>query len=98
MQLNASAHVYAYDSVHTATEEACPPATTSPAAIEANANSAGSAPPSTTSIQTAPGADVAGLALELLAALTVGSNLSATDTGHASPFIVVDGVQDLQVF
>ena len=96
LQLNASAYVYAYDSIHTSTEEACPAASdASDSANQVRANSACSVSTSTTSIQAAPGADVAGLELEVLwlatDALTVGGNMSLTDTEYTGSFIVIDG-------
>jgi iron complex outermembrane receptor protein len=96
LQLNASAYVYAYDSIHTSTEEACPAASdTSATAIAIRANSACSVSTSTTSIQAAPGADVSGFELEVLwlatDALTLGGNLSLTKTEYTGSFIVIDG-------
>ncbi|MFT6117930.1 MAG: iron complex outermembrane receptor protein, partial [Candidatus Azotimanducaceae bacterium] len=96
LQLNASAYVYAYDSIHTSTEEACPAdSDTSPEAVAINNNSACSVSQSTASIQAAPGADVSGLELEVLwlatDALTVGGNMSLTDTEYTGSFIVIDG-------
>jgi len=96
LQLNASAYVYAYDSIHTSTEEACPAGSdTSNAAAAIRANSACSVSTSTTSIQAAPGADVSGFELEVLwlatDALTLGGNLSLTKTEYTGSFIVIDG-------
>jgi iron complex outermembrane receptor protein len=96
LQLNASAYVYAYDSIHTSTEEACPAGTDlSDGANAIRANSACSVSTSTTSIQAAPGADVSGLELEVLwlatDALTLGGNMSLTSTEYTGSFIVIDG-------
>ncbi|MFT7383934.1 MAG: hypothetical protein ACI90G_001517, partial [Urechidicola sp.] len=64
-------------------------------AVAINNNSACSVSQSTASIQAAPGADVSGLELEVLwlatDALTVGGNMSLTDTEYTGSFIVIDG-------
>ncbi len=90
LQFNASAYYYDYDSIHTATEEACPPGGTVQSAQSACAVS-----DSTTSVQAAPGAEVLGLEFEALwlatEALTLGGNLSYTDTEYTKTFYVVDG-------
>lgn len=96
LQLNASAYIYAYDTIHTATEEGCPaPSDTSPEAVAINASSVCVVSTSTTSIQAAPGADISGFELEALwlatDALTIGGNLSLTQTEYTGSFIVIDG-------
>ncbi len=90
LQLNASVYLYDYDSIHTATEEACPPGGT----IQ-SAQSACAVVNSTTSIQAAPGAEVSGLEFEVLWLATdnwtFGGNFSYTDTEYSEDFFVVDG-------
>ncbi len=90
LQLNASAYLYDYETIHTRTEEACPPGGTLQ-----SANSACAVVDSTTSIETAPGAEVRGLEAELLWLatdnLTIGGNISFTDTEYTEDFFVVDG-------
>lgn len=90
LQFNGSAYVYDYESIHTATEEACP-ATPTPQSIQ----SACSVSESTTSVQAAPGAEVAGLEIEVLWLatdnLTVGGNFSYTASEYTESFLVVDG-------
>ncbi|MEM7000529.1 MAG: TonB-dependent receptor [Pseudomonadota bacterium] len=91
MQLNASAYMYDYDSIHTRTEEGCPPTRDD----LQSANSACAVVDSTTSIEAAPGAQVRGLEAELLWLatdnLTIGGNVSYTDTEYTKDFFVVDG-------
>jgi iron complex outermembrane receptor protein len=90
LQLNGSIYRYNYDSIHTRTEEACPPVAT-----EQSLQSACAVVASTTSIQAAPGAVINGLELEVLwlptDELTVGGNFSYTDTEYTESFFVVDG-------
>jgi hypothetical protein len=90
LQLNGSIYRYDYDSVHTRTQEACPPVPTAQSAQSACAVVA-----STTSVQAAPGAEVNGLELEVLwlatDALTIGGNFSYTSTEFTESFFVVDG-------
>ena len=90
LQLNASTYFYDYESIHTATEEACPPGGTLQ-----SAQSACAVVDSTTSVEAAPGAEVWGLEAEVLwlatDSLTIGGNLSYTDTEYTEDFFVVDG-------
>jgi iron complex outermembrane receptor protein len=90
LQLNGSIYRYDYDSVHTRTQEACPPVPTAQ-----SAQSACAVVDSTTSVQAAPGAEVNGLELEVLwlatDALTIGGNFSYTSTEFTESFFVVDG-------
>ncbi|MEM7099188.1 MAG: TonB-dependent receptor [Pseudomonadota bacterium] len=90
VQLNASAYFYDYETIHTRTEEACPPGGTLQ-----SAQSACAVVDSTTSIETAPGAEVMGFEAELLWLatdnLTIGGNYSYTDTEYTEDFFVVDG-------
>ena len=90
LQFNASVYVYDYDTVHTRTEEACPPTLTLQ-----SAQSACLVVDSTTSIQAAPGADVTGFEFEVLWLasdnLTIGGNFSYTDSEYSESFFVVDG-------
>jgi len=90
LQLNGSIYRYDYDSVHTRTQEACPPVPTAQ-----SAQSACAVVDSTTSVQAAPGAEVSGLELEVLwlatDALTIGGNFSYTSTEFTESFFVVDG-------
>ena len=90
LQLNGSIYRYNYDSIHTRTEEACPPVAT-----EQSLQSACAVVASTTSIQAAPGAVINGLEVEVLwlptDELTVGGNFSYTDTEYTESFFVVDG-------
>ena len=90
LQLNGSIYRYNYDSIHTRTEEACPPVAT-----EQSLQSACAVVASTTSVQAAPGAVINGLEVEVLwlptDELTVGGNFSYTDTEYTESFFVVDG-------
>jgi iron complex outermembrane receptor protein len=90
LQANASIYYYDYESIHTATEEACPVNET----LE-SAQSACAVVQSTTSVQAAPGAEVTGFEIELLwlatDALTLGGNFSYTDSEYTEDFFVVDG-------
>ena len=90
LQLNASAYLYDYDSIHTRTEEACPPDQTLQ-----SAQSACAVTENTTSIQAAPGAEVLGAELEWLWLatnnLTFGGNVSYTRSEYDEDFFVVDG-------
>jgi len=92
LQFNSSIYFYDYDSIHTATEEACP--------IEEQNNtvdptSACGVSSSTSSVQAAPGAELRGLEFEVLwlatDALTLGGNFSYTDSEFTEDFIVVNG-------
>lgn len=90
LQGNGSVYYYDYSSIHTVTEEACP-ATPTAQSLQSSCTVS----ESTTSVQAAPGADVYGFELEMLwlatDRLTVGGNLSYTDTEFSESFIVVDG-------
>ena len=90
LQANTSIYFYDYESIHTATEEACP-ATPTPQSIQ----SACAVSESTTSVQAAPGAEVYGFEGEVLwlatDSLTIGGNVSYTDTEFTESFIIVDG-------
>jgi len=90
LQVNASVYFYDYESIHTSTEEACP--------LNETAQSVQSAcdlVDSTTSIQAAPGAEVRGFEAEALWLasdnLTLGGNLSLSDSEYTENFFVVDG-------
>ena len=90
LQVNASVYYYDYESIHTATEEACP--------LNATLQSAQSAcavVESTTSVQAAPGAEVTGFEAEVIwlasEELTIGGNMSLTDSEYSEDFFVVDG-------
>jgi len=90
LQLNASAYLYDYDSIHTFTEEACPPGGTLQ-----SAQSACAVVDSTASVQAAPGAQIKGLEAEVLwlatERVTLGGNFSYTDAKYTKSFFVVDG-------
>jgi outer membrane receptor protein involved in Fe transport len=90
LQMNGSIYRYNYDSIHTRTEEACPPTPTAQ-----SAQSACAVVPSTTSVQAAPGAEINGLEVEVLwlptDELTLGGNFSYTSTEYTESFLVVDG-------
>ena len=90
LQANGSVYFYDYSSIHTVTEEACPAAPTAQSQQSACAVSE-----STTSVQAAPGAEVYGFEGEMLwlatDSLTLGGNLSYTDTEFTESFFVVDG-------
>lgn len=90
LQLNASVYLYDYSSIHTYTVEACP--TTPP---PGGFQSACAVSDSTTSVNTAPGAEVAGFEVEgtWLATdhLTLGGNYSFTDSEYTESFFTVDG-------
>lgn len=90
LQLNASAYVYDYESIHTATQEACP-VTAPPDGFE----SACAVSQTTTSVQAAPGAEVKGIEFEAMwlatDSLTLGGNFSFTDSEYTESFFVVDG-------
>lgn len=94
LQLTASAYFYDYESIHTSTEEACPAGNT-PGDTPEDLQSACAVVNSTTSVQAAPGAEVWGIELETLwlatDRLTLGGNLSYTDTEYTETFFVVDG-------
>jgi outer membrane receptor protein involved in Fe transport len=93
LQLFASAYFYDYESIHTVTEEACPPG--APGSSLDQTNSACNVVNSTASVQAAPGADIYGVELEgmWLASdnLTIGGNFSFTDTEYTGSLITVDG-------
>jgi outer membrane receptor protein involved in Fe transport len=90
LQLNASIYLYDYESIHTATTEACPvsepPGGWQSACILAS---------NTTSVQAAGGAEVTGFELEALwlatENVTLGGNFSLTDSEYTESFIVTDG-------
>jgi len=90
LQVNGSVYFYDYDSIHTTTEEACPPVAT-PQSID----SLCAVVSSTTSVQAAPGAKIFGLEFDVLYlatdALTLGGNFSYSDTEYTESFFVVDG-------
>ncbi len=90
LQFNSSAYFYDYSSIHTSTEQACPPGGT-PQSLQ----SACAVVNSTTSVQAAPGAEVFGIEFEVLYLatenLTLGGNFSFTDTEYTKSFFVVDG-------
>ncbi|MFN3236652.1 MAG: TonB-dependent receptor [Pseudomonadales bacterium] len=90
LQANASVYYYDYETIHTVTEEACPAVPTAQSIQSSCAVSE-----STTSVQAAPGAEVYGFEGELLWLatdhLTIGGNLSYTDTEFTESFVVVDG-------
>lgn len=94
LQLTGSVYLYDYESIHTFTEEACPPGI-SPGDTPEDGNSACAVVNSTSSVQAAPGAEVKGLELEMLwlatEYLTIGGNFSFTDTEYTESFFVVDG-------
>lgn len=94
MQVNGSVYFYDYESIHTFTEEACPPGV-SPGDTPEDLNSACAVVNSTTSVQAAPGAEVWGLEFDVLwlatENLTLGGNFSYTDTEYSESFFVVDG-------
>ncbi|MDZ7684867.1 MAG: TonB-dependent receptor [Gammaproteobacteria bacterium] len=89
LQLNASAYIYDYDSIHTFTTEACPD---DPAA---GANSACAVVESTNSVVAAPSAEMKGFELEVTwlttDRLTLGGNFSYTDSEYDESFEIVDG-------
>lgn len=91
LQINAAIYRYDYESIHTRTEEACPPqfgldSLDSVCAIGIS---------STTSIEAAPGAEVNGLEVEVLwlatERLTLGGNMSYTDSEYTESFLIIDG-------
>jgi iron complex outermembrane receptor protein len=90
LQVNASLYYYDYDTIHTRTEEACPPGGT-----PLSAQSACAVADSTTSVQSAPGAEINGLEFEVLWLATdnwtFGGNFSYTDTEYTKSFMIVDG-------
>tara|TARA_R110002072_G_scaffold46082_11_gene128008 strand:- start:11050 stop:13857 length:2808 start_codon:yes stop_codon:yes gene_type:complete len=90
VQANTSVYLYDYESIHTATEEACPATPTAQSIQSACAVSE-----STTSVQAAPGAEIYGFEAEVLwlatDRLTAGGNASYTHTEFTESFIVVDG-------
>ena len=94
LQVNGSLYYYDYESIHTFTEEACPPGNT-PGDTPEDLNSACAVVNSTSSVQAAPGAEVWGLEFDVLWLatdnLTVGGNFSYTDTEYSESFLVVDG-------
>lgn len=94
LQTTASAYFYDYESIHTFTEEACPPGTT-PGDTPEDLDSACAVVNSTASVQAAPGAEVWGMEVEALWLatdnLTLGGNFSFTDTEYTETFFVVDG-------
>lgn len=90
LQFNASTYLYDYETIHTFTEEACPPGGTL-----LSAQSACAVGDSTASVQAAPGAEMTGLEFEVLwlatDRLTLGGNYSYTDSAYTESFIIVDG-------
>jgi iron complex outermembrane receptor protein len=87
-------YYYDYESIHTFTEEACPPGD-SPGDTPEDLQSACAVVNSTASVQAAPGAEVWGLEFDALWLvtdnLTLGGNFSYTDTEYSETFFVVDG-------
>ncbi len=94
LQFNGSVYFYDYESIHTSTEEACPPGD-SPGDTPEDLQSACAVVNSTASVQAAPGAEMWGVEAEVLwlatDRLTLGGNLSYTDTEFTESFLVVDG-------
>lgn len=94
LQVNGSVYYYDYETIHTFTEEACPPGNT-PGDTPEDLNSACAVVNSTSSVQAAPGAEVWGLEFDALwlvnDSLTLGANFSYTDTEYSETFLVVDG-------
>jgi len=90
LELTAATYFYDYETIHTFTEEACPPGGT----IQ-SAESACAVVDSTASVQAAPGAEMTGFELEAMWLatdnLTVGGNFSYTDSEFTKSFFVVDG-------
>ena len=90
LQFNASTYFYDYDTIHTFTEEACPPGGTLQ-----SARSLCAVVDSTASVQAAPGAEMRGLEFEVIwlatNRLTLGGNYSYTDSEYTKSFVIVDG-------
>jgi iron complex outermembrane receptor protein len=90
LEFTAATYFYDYESIHTFTEEACPPGGT-----VQSAQSACAVVDSTASVQAAPGAEMTGFEIEgtWLATdnLTLGGNFSYTDSEFTKSFFVVDG-------
>ena len=91
LQFNGSAYIYDYESIHTRTEEACPPSV----GLDSISSVCAVGVASTTSVEAAPGAEVRGLEGDLLwlatPALTIGGNLSLTFSEYTESFIIIDG-------
>ncbi len=92
LQLNASAYVYDYSSIHTFTSEAC----TDPTSETFNNSAcAQNIAESTTSVIAAPGAEINGFEFEVLWLatdnVTIGGNFSFTDSKYNEDFFIVDG-------
>ncbi len=91
LQLNAAIYRYDYESIHTRTEEACPPQF----GLDSLDSVCAIGITSTTSIEAAPGAEVNGLEAEVLwlatERLTLGGNLSYTDSEYTESFLIIDG-------
>ena len=91
LQFNGSAYIYDYASIHTRTEEACPPSV----GLDSISSVCAIGVASTTSIEAAPGAEVRGLEAEVLwlatSALTLGGNLSLTYSEYTESFVIIDG-------
>ena len=94
LQMNNSMYYYDYESIHTFTEEACPPGD-SPGDTPEDLNSACAVVNSTASVQAAPGAEMFGIESEILwlptESITLGGNFSYTDAEYTEDFFVVDG-------
>ena len=91
LQLNGSVYLYDYQSIHTRTEEACPPQL----GLDSLDSVCAIGVASTTSVEAAPGAEVRGLEVEALwlptPALTIGGNMSLTQSEYTESFIIIDG-------
>ena len=91
LQLNSSVYLYDYRSIHTRTEEACPPTF----GLQSASSVCAIGVASTTSIEAAPGAEVRGFEMEALwlptPELTLGGNFSYTDTEYTDSFVIIDG-------
>ena len=91
LQLNGSIYLYDYDSIHTRTEEACPPQL----GLESLSSVCAIGVSSTTSVEAAPGAQVTGFEVEVLwlptAELTLGGNFSLTSSEYTESFVIIDG-------
>ena len=91
MQVNGSIYLYDYSSIHTRTEEACPPQL----GLDSLSSVCAIGVSSTTSIEATPGAQVTGLELEVLwlptPELTLGGNFSLTNSEYTESFVIIDG-------
>ncbi len=91
LQLNGSVYLYDYQSIHTRTEEACPPQL----GLDSLDSVCAIGVASTTSVEAAPGAEVRGFEVEVLwlptPALTIGGNMSITQSEYTESFVIIDG-------